>query len=104
MLCCVILYCVMCATEANFYKTKAKEMNLILILKVKYQFTGSEPIPVCISDPGLVWKKHHGHKVGLKQTPLRGHHPSPGASESLKLDVSLIKTHQFCSIGCVYGA
>lgn len=64
------------------------------------------PIPVCISGPGLVWKKHHGHKVGLKKTSLRGHHPSPWTSESLKLDLRprFDKNTSVLQYGCVYTA
>lgn len=56
--------------------------------------------------PRSGWKTHHGRKVGLKQTPLRGHHPSPWTSESVKLDPSpwLDKNTSVLQHGCVYTA
>lgn len=80
-----VVICVISATKYNRVKP-AKEMTRIL--KVKQEVAGSEPISVCISGPGLVWKKHHGRKMGLKQTPHEGHHPSPWTGKSLKLAMS----------------
>lgn len=57
------------------------------ILEVKNQQTGS--VPFLSAFQVQVWKKHHSHKVGLKQTPLQGHHPSPLTFGSLKRDLSL---------------
>lgn len=76
-----------CAIMTDFTGS-AKEMNLTLILKVKKQLTGSVPISVCLSGSGLVWKKHHGHKMGLEQTPLQGYHPSLWTSSALRQDLS----------------
>lgn len=76
-------------TNSGTSKRPAKEIP-ILILKVKQQLIGSRPISVCISGRALVWKKHHGHKVGLMQTPLWGHQPSLWGSLSLKMYLSAL--------------
>lgn len=80
--------CVTCAITTNSGTPAEPAQETNPILKVKKQLIGSMPIHVCVSGPDLVWKKHHGHKVGLKQTPLQGYHPSPWTCATPRLDLS----------------
>lgn len=76
------------SSQTQVFQPNLPKLNLIPGVKTQLRWLSA--IPVCLSSPGLLWKKHHGRKVGLKQTPLRGHHLSPWTYRSLELDPTFL--------------